>query len=331
MNNAPLKLSRSLTLLTAVLCAAFFLYAFANPAAARDQILQGAFLQDFCEDAADTAQTIQCLNKELDFNQTQLNALYASIIESVSPDRAQEMQDIQSKWLAYRDSECAWEESWGEGEALARVFELHCMVQLTAQRLDRLSRAEIVNQDSQLPEFTPFPRWQTVLMQEQGGFYWKFSETVNFDTNCNGTLNHVIGGLATSEGINQTDSEAAPQDFTAVLGITHSRKTGRPDLFIVPLSWQTDEASARKCLKGLSLTALDEENEESNAATADDNANEAEDPHAKALKTCHFNIHFAHKDCPALTLEWNSGESFYSIKLPEDATLEADTETETQR
>lgn len=249
----------------------------------------------FCLNATDTAQTISCLNKELTFRQTALNDAYNTLITEAkeNEDTIAALKATQNSWLAYRDAECSREKSWRSGQALSRVYELSCLSQLTRNRLQRLKRGRDAKDDNTPPEFTPYARWQTLIIKNYPKTYWGFTKSASFDSNCDNTVDSITPGLRFIDH----DKEQAQQ---AVFAIAHLKETGRPDIHIFE-----SDALTGQCLSQYTI------DDTKGHIELSDNHNDPEDTNNPQNKECHLYINFANPECPSLTLEWNEEEGVY--------------------
>lgn len=81
----------------------------------------------------------ECMGRETDWWDSQLNVHYASLEESLEPSLFTSLQQAQRAWIAFRDASCGFEyELWSEG-TIRSIVGASCMLELTAQRADALS------------------------------------------------------------------------------------------------------------------------------------------------------------------------------------------------
>lgn len=243
----------------------------------------------FCAQATDTAQTIACLSKELDFRQTELNNKFIELQKSHESEGATSLTEVQSKWLAYRDAECSREKSWRSGEALSRAYELSCLSQLTQARLQRLNKELDAKDNSTYPEFTPTARWQTIIINEYPATFWNFSKSFAIDSNCDNIKDNITPGVK----LMNSDEAYVKR---AVFAIAHLKETGRPEIHL----FENDEIG-EECLASYVITS-----------------------HKTEGEFCKLHITFDNPECQALHLQWSETESLYKniVEAPNAPMLE---------
>lgn len=81
----------------------------------------------------------ECVGRETNWWDSQLNVHYASLEETLDADLFASLRDAQRSWLAYRDASCGFEyELWSEGTIRTLVY-ASCILDSTAQRAYALS------------------------------------------------------------------------------------------------------------------------------------------------------------------------------------------------
>jgi len=76
----------------------------------------------------------QCLQRETDWWDSQLNAAYATLEETLEADLFAELQAVQRVWIDYRDQACMFDYNfWGDG-SMRSVSHATCMLNQTADR-----------------------------------------------------------------------------------------------------------------------------------------------------------------------------------------------------
>ncbi|WP_332711879.1 lysozyme inhibitor LprI family protein [Pelagibacterium mangrovi] len=81
----------------------------------------------------------ECVGRETNWWDSQLNVHYASLEETLDADLFASLRDAQRSWLAYRDASCGFEyELWSEGTIRTLVY-AGCILDSTAQRAYALS------------------------------------------------------------------------------------------------------------------------------------------------------------------------------------------------
>jgi uncharacterized protein YecT (DUF1311 family) len=78
-----------------------------------------------------------CIAQELERQDRRLNAAYKALMTSVPEKRRAQLRDVQRKWIAFRDANCAFYLDPDGGQA-DRLAANECVVTLTAQRASEL-------------------------------------------------------------------------------------------------------------------------------------------------------------------------------------------------
>lgn len=76
-----------------------------------------------------------CIAAELAVQDKRLNAAYAALLTSklMTEQRRTKLRDVQRKWVAFRDANCAYYDDASLGQA-ARLAANECVLNLTADR-----------------------------------------------------------------------------------------------------------------------------------------------------------------------------------------------------
>lgn len=283
-------------------------------------------LPSFCEKATDTAQMLNCKNKELDYVQNHLKALYEELTATVSPEKAGRLLSIQNKWLSYRDAECAWEESWAEGQSVARLYELSCLVSLTQSIIERLLSYNDAENELVLPEQGIFPRWQNVLIEMGANYYWNFDASEGAGQICNASIMNVTPGILVEQqnpSAKEKGDDGSANANVYVLALTQSGVTGRPDIDIVRNVQKGDLLNA-SCHQGFQVERLlpkakikdHHEQADVGAPIVEGHVSEdIEDNKGKVVETdmdvstaCRLRVVFEDPQCTPITLEDVEGQ-----------------------
>jgi uncharacterized protein YecT (DUF1311 family) len=83
-----------------------------------------------------TVEIIECVNGLRDQWDDRLNDAYRSVSGAIETDRKNALRDVQRKWIAYRDTNCAYY-AGGEG-SIARIEAAVCLYALTKDRAQEL-------------------------------------------------------------------------------------------------------------------------------------------------------------------------------------------------
>lgn len=88
---------------------------------------------------------INCYEKELKMNKTQLNQTYQKLYKSLDDEGKRVLENSQKSWLAYKNSHCDEVIAYFAYQSLGagpRLITLGCNVELTKQRLVQLKELE---------------------------------------------------------------------------------------------------------------------------------------------------------------------------------------------
>ncbi len=86
------------------------------------------------EKAAGIIFTMQdCIAAELAVQDKRLNTAYAFLLNAVTEKRKTQLRDVQRKWVAFRDANCAYYDDGSLGQA-ARLAANECVLTATADR-----------------------------------------------------------------------------------------------------------------------------------------------------------------------------------------------------
>lgn len=86
------------------------------------------------EKAAGVTKAMQdCIAAELVVQDKRLNAAYQTLLKAVTDKRKTQLREVQRKWVAYRDANCAYYDDASLGQA-ARLAANECALTATADR-----------------------------------------------------------------------------------------------------------------------------------------------------------------------------------------------------
>ena len=93
---------------------------------------------DCLNTAASQAQLSACAESKSTESAQKLGQLIEALQETVSADKWNELQTLQTEWEQVRDANCTWEASFfGEGSVQPTNYQL-CLANYNQQRIDRL-------------------------------------------------------------------------------------------------------------------------------------------------------------------------------------------------
>ena len=103
--------------------------------------LAGPALADTdCDNAQDQATMTHCAAQEAKTADAELNKDYKEIVARLADDTAglQKLKAAQRAWVAFRDAECAFQESGVDGGSVAPMINQNCITSLTEDRIAQL-------------------------------------------------------------------------------------------------------------------------------------------------------------------------------------------------
>jgi uncharacterized protein YecT (DUF1311 family) len=119
---------------------AFFLgIAAAGVARADDSLLSQSYRTCMDRSEGVTMKVMDCIRDESQLQDGRLNATYKKLMDSLSPERRQQLRSAQRLWIKYRDANCAFYLD-PEGGSMARMDAGFCMLDMMAKRTKELER-----------------------------------------------------------------------------------------------------------------------------------------------------------------------------------------------
>lgn len=79
-----------------------------------------------------------CADREFKNWDAKLNALYRTLLKNAEPKEQALLKAAERSWLAYRDSECAYEVSGSEGGSIQPMEYSNCLTAMTRARIAEL-------------------------------------------------------------------------------------------------------------------------------------------------------------------------------------------------
>ncbi|VVE00912.1 hypothetical protein PHO31112_02128 [Pandoraea horticolens] len=92
-----------------------------------------------CDNPTDQTTMNQCAGKALAASDKQLNDVYRSLNQKVSPEGKVALQRSQRAWIAWRDAQCAFETIGTAGGSVHAAMYASCVDELTQAQTKRLS------------------------------------------------------------------------------------------------------------------------------------------------------------------------------------------------
>lgn len=114
-----------------------------NPTEIRRQTECVGAASDICMDSEPEGYTtigmVECMARETDWWDSQLNTSYSTLSETLEPELFATLQQAQRTWITFRDQSCGFEyDYWGNG-SMRTIAHAGCMLEETARRAEALS------------------------------------------------------------------------------------------------------------------------------------------------------------------------------------------------
>ena len=100
-----------------------------------------------CEDAMTTVEMQECLERQYQKWDTELNLVYKKIRSKLSVARKTKLKEAQLAWIVFRDKSAEFEASEEEGGSMYSLVYVSVMASLTEQRVENL-REILMRMDS---------------------------------------------------------------------------------------------------------------------------------------------------------------------------------------
>ena len=211
----------------------------------------------FCDKAESTADLLECANRRHEEAMARLNTVFENLSK---PQTTQDEENpaarrddngrrkrhnAQHARITYRNAECAWEKSLSETPSTERIDELSCLSDLTAERTERLALAQGRENEGRPREYGTWPRWVNVLSGARPDAFWRYGTALEADFDCDGTVEHILKGLALQD-------DGAPAIMIAVV---EDPPIGLPEAQVFSLPVRPDPATEEDA--GVSVCSAD--------------------------------------------------------------------------
>lgn len=264
----------------------------------------------FCKGVTGAAETLDCIRKDLAFQEEQLNTHYKRLFDTLDSEQTATLAALQQKWITYKDEHCAWEKQWGEGQYLSHLYEASCLAKETEHRAGRLARALNAADEKAPSEFSDAPRWINTLTQhDEKNIFWNFTTRQSFDLNCDDIDDHLL------QGLEQGNEENGTATFLALLNTTKTSAASLQKVSLPHASCQgipTITAVDPSPEQNLSLEegALKRKPEQKTTPNTNEEST-AED----GKKQCIRHLRFSQPTCPEISLTWQPETQNYTVQF----------------
>ena len=109
-----------------------------SAASARAAASDDPFKDTDCKKAQTQIELDYCADKDFRVADTQLNALYRKLMAGYDARSQSLLKTAEKNWLAFRDSECAFETASSEGGSIQPMEESVCLAEKTKARIKEL-------------------------------------------------------------------------------------------------------------------------------------------------------------------------------------------------
>lgn len=89
------------------------------------------------EKAIATVDIVDCINKEIEYQDVRLNKAYKVVMERLSDKRKKSLRTAQRAWIKFRDANCAFYHD-PEGGSIHLIVSRSCLLEETASRAKEL-------------------------------------------------------------------------------------------------------------------------------------------------------------------------------------------------
>ncbi len=177
-----------------------------------------AHAADICTDARSTADILKCNIAQNARAQETLNATFTSVLKKQSGETLEQIKNVQSRWLEYRDQQCGLEAEQIEDGSLRRIQELRCLTRVSDERTVALNSFNVV-EHVRAGEIAAQPRWMNALAVDNANVFWRYGAVSEVDLDCDGHNEFMLIGLRVDDKTGAARS---------VVSVSANPKTGRP-------------------------------------------------------------------------------------------------------
>lgn len=180
-------------------------------------------LSDHCKSHENTADVIECVKSALDAAQEELAQTFQKSLQVLESDEKENFRGTHNNWIAYRNSNCQLVSDREENESLKLLQKNLCLVKMTQDRLKFIKNISI-DHDENLEMQGVAGLWENILGIEHPDAYWKTSDPIIADLNCNSRMERIVSGLRV---IKSNDDELHTE---MLLAIVEEPEIGKPEL-----------------------------------------------------------------------------------------------------
>lgn len=151
--------------------------------------------------------------------QDALNTIFNKVLKKHEGETLEQIKNIQTEWLAYRNQECTLEADQVEEESLRRIQELRCLTRVTEERIVALDSFDLIEPEEKAGEISAQPRWMNALAVDEPDVFWRYGDVIEADLDCDEEPEFMLVGL-------KVDSKTG--DSQSVVSVSENPMTGRP-------------------------------------------------------------------------------------------------------
>lgn len=284
----------------------------------------------YCDKAETTADLLQCVKHHKEEAQAGLNKLYKKMARTQpEEDGENSLGTTQQAWLSYRDAQCSWEAGLAD-EGQDKIYELSCVAAMTENRRETLQQIENRGHSLKPREYSSHPRWMNVLAHDFPDVYWRYSNWVGADLNCDGTDEEIITGVTLMPDASKKSDQGAPMptmyQAEVAVAIADNVAIGRPviTMFKKPIMVADDvnaqKVQSSKALCGLpeGINFIDDGDVVPTLKAAAMKGEASSQKNVAEGKTCKRMISLADGDCAPLVIYWDGAAYKMQRKMPAD-------------
>ncbi len=194
-----------------------------------------------CRQAESTSSIQKCLKNKLEDAQERLKEAYKTLDNKFDDkEKSDELKELQTSWLKYRDDECMWEANQASTPGLKGINELSCMVRVSEDRADLLEITYMDIDPDVTRQYADISRWQNILTNDYQDTVWDFDSAASFDLQCGDTEEIIAQG----HKFVQTEENKNLYQKNKILAVIVNPAIGRPD--ITTFDFKISEAEENK-------------------------------------------------------------------------------------
>ncbi len=283
-----------------------------------------------CREAESTSSIQKCLKNKLEEAQNRLKDAYSALDKKFdNQNKSNELKQLQTSWLKYRDDECMWEANHASTPGLKGINELSCMVRVSEDRADLLEITYIDIDPDLTRQYANTSRWKNILRNNYKETVWDFNNAITHDLQCGDTQEIIAQG----HKFVQTEDNKNLFYKNKVLALVINPAIGRPEVTTFDFEISNNEEDKNNlnilCDDKIELSFSEREknrdqkvqdaNNKKSEDKTSDNKNDNKDDNTDEEKACQPVMTIEQNKCIHKNIMWNEKEFVLSnIEIEED-------------